>query len=406
MADLNTAFCTPFGPSPCAINFDLVPLYKDQGGDNRQFLGVVTIEASDKIRSYEYRVYPAASTPANPFGRFDGPRFGGDIRPHPLLQQGSEPEGEDLVTQGVVTSTNNMTFTFPVASLNDDYFVLLTPYQAPTIQQEQKPSASVYTDKPGDPAPFKIQAVRQTSSASGKTLNQPQFAIFYTSRVQKERKRRIQQRSQPVPEPFLWHQPTATAKDAEEEYPIEEKPSKEPSLGLARTLSEFAKTDEFAAAQSWIHSQPQPQPRRAHPSTAFQQKMTRSETAVGDRLKAMEEDRRLDDIKMRKPKASPRPTFAAERPVVRTFLMKNDDKKMETEAEELNFDLVANKKKLRYTEGTDFVPATEASEKWADIYPSVDIQNKNFIHVGHCVGINTVVSPSPEMSMEGKAAPI
>ena len=81
--------------------------------------------------------------------------------------------------------------------------------------------------------------------------------------------------------------------------------------------------------------------------------MTRSETDVGDRLKAMEEGRRLDDIKMRHPKASRRPTFLAQPPRGKTFRVKNDN--LETEAEEMNFDLVANRKKLRYTEGTEFV---------------------------------------------------
>ena len=154
----------------------------------------------------------AASNSVKPFG-------------HPLLQY--QTDTPSTVTEGVVTTLwcNNMTFTFPVESLNHDYFVLVTPVHA-----EEQPT-------------FCVVGVIEKSSTLAKTTPKapkPEFAIFYTTKVLKERKRRIKKRNEAV------HAPTS--------HPVECKD-----------------------AQNWIYNIGTP--------------LTSSEDELSKKLRAMEEGR-------------------------------------------------------------------------------------------------------------------
>jgi hypothetical protein len=304
MADLKTAFCSQFGSNPCSLNFDIVPLYSNAGVDNRQFLGVVTIESGDNLDGYSYRVYPATSTPVNPFENFrDGRIAGGYLPGHPLLQSGFADE-QSLVTEGTVTESNNMSFTFPIESLQHDYFVLVTP-SAAAQEAAFKIISNLAIGKD------EIKGAPISATRTPKKTVKPEFAIFYTSKVLKERKRRIKQRSTPIPVPPPRPQWFKTQHPTEQVEVSVDKAKPEPRLKLPKfpkffvPQQSFHDSDECKMAQEWISDE-------IHRADELAQK-----------LKAMEEGRRQDDLK-RRPNLSAR-AFA---------------------------------KKLHYTDGMEFVPAS------------------------------------------------
>ena len=409
MADLKTAFCSPFGSSPCSLNFDIVPLYTTEGGDNRHFLGVVSIESGDELNGFSYRVYPASSTSVNPFetARTIGNRRNpmGSLRGHPLLQAGFGEERR-AVTEGTVTDSNNMTFTFPITGMQHDYFVLVTPSRSPV----QPPSFGIGGQLPG--------ALHACVSKTPQQAPKPEFAIFYTTKVLKERKTRIKKRNTPASVPsrhqFMNRRLPIRLQKFFSQDPDQTKLATPPNINPAnffvsnqgevvhdkeltpvdvalkndkgpwknRTKS-FA-TDEWdkkvkdleEGRQSDDTKVTKPQPTSVYVSHKNDQSSRKS---LNDKLRAMEEGRRTDDAEVTKSR-DPK-THAV---LVRAFNGGH-----------------SKGSKVKYCEGTEFVPASRLTKQyqeltkedfflpnndiaaWADVYP-----NKNYLHAGH--HINTI----------------
>jgi len=288
MAELNTAFCSSFGSSPCALNFDIVPLYIPGGGDNRYLLGVVSVESGDTLDGYSYSVYPASSTPINPFETFrDGRIAGGHLPGHPLLQSGFGGDNRRPVTKGTLTDTNNMTFTFPIESLEHDYFVLVTPSRP--AKETRLPSMKI----PGTLL-VKEDKEMETTLRSSTKEQKLEFAIFYTSKVLKQRKGRIKSRNAPLPK-FVTARPawlSATKENDVVQVGVSDKVEGEVEAPTPKfekpTAVLFCESDKGKTAQEWIHP--------IHSETS---RMAGDRRPFTKRYEAMLNGRREDDLKMK-----------------------------------------------------------------------------------------------------------
>jgi hypothetical protein len=145
MAELDDAYGTTFS-ADCKVSFDIVTIYDTLGGiDNKNYLGIVSITSEFAACDFKYKVYPG--------GTVSGPVY-------------SNAKAA-IVTEGIVSKTNNTSFTFPIPSIECDYFVIVSPV---------------------NPTPV----VAQTSRWQNKFKDT--FAIFYPKRVLKERNTRMKLR--------------------------------------------------------------------------------------------------------------------------------------------------------------------------------------------------------------------
>jgi hypothetical protein len=265
MADLDTAFGSSF-QNPCSLSFDVVPQYFDNGcGDNRTWLGIVTVQCSPPLSGFSYRVFDSNSEPISPFGN-------GQVFPsgaHPLLDAASRSTRQTTVIEGVVSESNNPTFTFPISSPTKDYFVLVTPM----THQSNAPIAPLTSSTLGmcDVVhAINPKSTRASAAATppmgfvGKTAR-PEFAIFYTTRVLRQRQTRIAARKNPVPfkvEKKVVKNEDEIPKDQKDDWKsyspkfeswdsnINEKIDWSPELKAY--VDKNLKTTEFESSPSWI----------------------------------------------------------------------------------------------------------------------------------------------------------
>jgi hypothetical protein len=205
MADISTAYGTPFGNS-CALKFDIAPLFETLTNESfkgptavgvtTKWLGIVTINAIvGTLQSFTYEVFSSASSvTAETFLSF------------------APPQSESAVlTRGTVCDTNNMSFTFPISSPKEDYFVLVTPtfMELPNdVQQfinrrsrnqhDVNETTTAYFNGPHrqtvDNTLVGQAEAQNRNKASIIAASQPtavtskKFAIFYTSKILKKRK--------------------------------------------------------------------------------------------------------------------------------------------------------------------------------------------------------------------------
>lgn len=185
---LNQAFgsCNPIGADK--IKFDVTtsfqycindtsfstPIIRNTSGDiKKQYYGVVVITpplklddngmgirhasvnvSNKKLVGYDYEVYKSSNT--------------------------SIFSPKDSVLKGQTRYTNINSFTFPIEDITQDYFVLVTPYIETTHTVEKFVPFVPWEQ-------IKIQPNNQLRSNPGERL----FKIFYTTRVLKERKKKI-----------------------------------------------------------------------------------------------------------------------------------------------------------------------------------------------------------------------
>lgn len=170
MADLETAFGTSFDEIDSYLDFDIVRLYQPINGvDNKKYIGVVTLKTNYPITSFKYRVFTGAQD-HSPFQTENQPKIT-QLRVFPMQQQDMKPS---VIIEGTVEKTNNLTFTFPIPSIDKDYFVIISPFPADTLIP--KPDVSNYSESIRGLAPSK--QLKET------------FSIFYPMRILKERRRR------------------------------------------------------------------------------------------------------------------------------------------------------------------------------------------------------------------------
>lgn len=161
MSDLREAF---IGYTDCNVElkFDITNI-----GEN-QHLGIVTVPNSEAragggaAESFSYRVYPIPQLPTEKhIGGLNADFFRSNL--------------QDKVIEGVVSKTNNTTFTFPISSLSTNYFVLIT-------------NNSVVDPKVRASNGLRDAMLREVSSSmkSGET-----FAMFYPKKVVKARRARL-----------------------------------------------------------------------------------------------------------------------------------------------------------------------------------------------------------------------
>jgi len=233
MADISTAYGTPFGNS-CALRFDVAPLFDtftDESfkgptkvGVTSRWLGIVTINAIvGTLQSFSYEVFASTSAlAAESFMSLAGP-----------------PQSESAVlTRGCVSDTNNMTFTFPIASPKEDYFVLVTPtfMELPNdVQQfinrrsrnqhDVTETTTAYFNGPHkqtvDNTLIGQAEAQQRNKASILAASEPtsvtskKFAIFYTSKILKKRKEASEaykQQAKPAEAEFVSQDPRSSVK--------------------------------------------------------------------------------------------------------------------------------------------------------------------------------------------------
>ena len=153
MSDLREAFIG-YTDNNAELKFDIFNL-----GDN-QHLGIVSLPNSTgsdaTTESFTYKVYPMEkqTTGASPFS------FGI-----------TKPK----VIEGVITKTNNTTFTFPIANLSTNYFVLVT---------NNTPVDSGLRGSNG----LRDAMLREVSTSlkTGET-----FGVFYPKKVMKARRTKL-----------------------------------------------------------------------------------------------------------------------------------------------------------------------------------------------------------------------
>lgn len=163
MSDLREAFLG-YSDNNAELKFDITNI-----GEN-QHLGVVSLPKSEAIgtigtngsngtESFSYRVYPIPQAQK-------GNGFTADFK----------MVVAEKVIEGVVSKTNNTTFTFPISSLNTHYFVLITNNSV--VDSNSRVSNGIRDAL--------LHKVPNSSLKDGET-----FAMFYPKKVIKARRARL-----------------------------------------------------------------------------------------------------------------------------------------------------------------------------------------------------------------------
>jgi hypothetical protein len=107
---------------------------------------------------------------------------------------------EDVVMKGTIRDTNVNTFTFPISDVNQDYFVLVTPYVRKTTYIDMYEPWETLDIQSGSPRLERqlngqIRPEPSTCPPRKEEVVEPSdrlFGIFYTTRILRDRKRKIE----------------------------------------------------------------------------------------------------------------------------------------------------------------------------------------------------------------------
>lgn len=184
MAEISQAFGSPFG-NTCSLKFDIAPMFESCGnsdfvseygaGIRTNWIGIVTLYSLvGALKSYKYEVFKANNGVESVQNSF-------------VL--GVQPSADNAVIRGSVMDTNNLTFTFPISSPDEDYFVLVTPTYGQSDRNKEmfgQHTRMGHLDKNGKhiesldlrSVPAIGEAMELVSPNADK-----KFGIFYTSKV-------------------------------------------------------------------------------------------------------------------------------------------------------------------------------------------------------------------------------
>lgn len=207
MADIHSAFGSPFSNS-CALTFDVAPILSPTnfGDPTTKWMGIVTLQSLiGSLQEYRYEVFStetetshvrmfhqSSAAPTLPISGRSGNGAGFCQIEQPMRK---------VVTRGTVTNSNNMSFTFPIASPKLNYFVLVSPVyqQTPAVFPPTKPRTplnhndlrNIDSCDSREPSEMYYESSNSSpntiSPTSNSNVSPQEFGIFYTSKLIKKR---------------------------------------------------------------------------------------------------------------------------------------------------------------------------------------------------------------------------